>query len=56
MKDILLLMSSFKIVKVAHIGRKFNETAHLLAKFSFVQDENFEWSASFPVWLDMISF
>lgn len=47
-KDIQFFMSSFKIT--THIRRKFNEAAYFLAKFSFVHDENFEWSTFF-FWL-----
>lgn len=34
----------------------FSEVAHLLPKFNFVWDKNFEWSASFPCWLDKMYF
>lgn len=49
---ILLFISFFEIIQFSYVDRKFNEVAHLLAKFIFDQDENFEWFSSFPSWLD----
>lgn len=40
MKDILFLMSFFKIIALIHIDRKFNKAVYFLVKFNFVRDEN----------------
>lgn len=39
------------------ISRDMKRVAHLLVKFSFIRDDNFEWSEDFSEWIvNLLSF
>lgn len=47
--------SSFS-VNFSHIFRRFNRVVYHLAKFDFDQDDCFEWTGSFPCWLNILDY